>query len=128
MLRSCVSLFKLAGAAAATDVAPFTAPGPALPAVAPVIFESGFPPSAAVGAGTEIPGLFACGCATGGLGLKYFAHTRITAMDSSDAARMRNSGVNLSFSCMVTNVPLCGYRSVLPATLPEPGRIQNAAK
>src|SRR5271170_2059 len=110
----------------AADIAPLTELA-VLPAGTAALCESGFPPSAAVGAGAEIPGLFACGCATGGLGPKYFAHTKITAMDNNDAARMRNSGVNLSFSCVVTNVPLCGYLSVLPATLPEPGRIQIAA-
>src|SRR5271155_2555078 len=129
-VRSCVSLFALTGVAGAAPAIDED-PGAAFPdafldgAAAPC--TSGFPPSAAVGADAEIPGLELCGEFAGGLGAKNFAHTKITAMDNNDAARMRNSGVNLSFSCVVTNVPLCGYLSVLPATLPEPGRIQIAA-
>ena len=42
-------------------------------------------------------GRFSCGGLTGGFGPKNFAQSKITAMDKSEATRMRNSGVNLSF-------------------------------
>src|SRR5215472_7136577 len=48
-------------------------------------------------AGAVCAGRLVCGGWTVGLGPKYFAHTRITTMESSDAAMMRSSGVNLSF-------------------------------
>ena len=48
-------------------------------------------------AGAVWTGGFACGNWTGGFGAKNFAHNRITPMDNNDAARIRSSGVNLSF-------------------------------
>ncbi len=48
-------------------------------------------------AGAVCAGLLVCGDGTGGFGPKYFAHSRITSMESSEATRIRNSGVNLSF-------------------------------
>ena len=58
-----------------------------------VVVGAGFP-----GVAVETcAGLFSCGGFTGGFGPKYFAQSKITAMDKSEATRMRNSGVNLSF-------------------------------
>src|SRR5271163_3486780 len=105
-VRSCVSLLAITGVGVAA-IAIADEPGATFPAEAAAWCESDFPPSADVGAGAEIPGLEASGGFSGGLGPKNFAHSRITAIDSNDAARIRNSGVNLSFSCMLTNVPLC---------------------
>src|SRR5208283_1437707 len=48
-------------------------------------------------AGAETPGWFGCGACSGGFGPKYFVHKMMTARESSEAARMRSSGVNLSF-------------------------------
>src|SRR5712692_8107746 len=48
-------------------------------------------------AGAVCAGRLICGDGTGGFGPKYFAHSRITSMESRDATRIRNSGVNLSF-------------------------------
>src|SRR5207245_10679528 len=48
-------------------------------------------------AGAVCTGRLICGDGTGGFGPKYFAQIRITSMESRDATRIRNSGVNLSF-------------------------------
>src|SRR3979490_2975546 len=47
--------------------------------------------------GAVTPGRLACDGCTGGLGPKYLAHRIITPKESNDAARIRSSGVNLSF-------------------------------
>src|ERR1051325_3920085 len=90
IVRSCESLLRgtLGGAAAAiaAGVAGAFEPGAAggVEAAAPEL------------AGAVCTGRFACGW-TDGFGPKYFAQTRITTMESSDATRIRSSGVNLSF-------------------------------
>src|SRR3989442_1811713 len=48
-------------------------------------------------AGAVCTGRLICGYGTGGFGPKYFAQIRITSMESRDATRIRNSGVNLCF-------------------------------
>src|SRR2546427_9521596 len=62
-------------------------------------------------AGAVWTGRLACGNWAGGFGPKNFAHSRITPTDSSDATRIRSSGVNLSFCPgKLTNAPHSGQR------------------
>src|SRR5437879_5088444 len=61
-----------------------------------------FPSEGAAVEGPEVAGpveigRFGRGGCTCGFGPLYFSQTRITKIDSSDATRIRNSGVNLSF-------------------------------
>src|SRR5271157_4428710 len=48
-------------------------------------------------AGAEAAGCSCCGTCTGGFGPKYFVHRMIIPTESSEATRIRSSGVNLSF-------------------------------
>src|SRR5712692_7770534 len=77
-------------------------------------------------AGAVCAGRLVCGDGTGGFGAKYFAQIRITSMESSDATRIRNSGVNLSFCPgRFKNAPLGGSpRCFLhpSKSFPRPGR------
>src|SRR5882762_3599589 len=62
-------------------------------------------------AGAVCAGRFVCGEGAGGFGPRNFAHSRITPTDSSDAASIRSSGVNLSFCPgKLTNAPHFGQR------------------
>src|SRR6266404_169706 len=93
-------------------------------------------------AGAVWTGRLACGNWAGGFGPKNFAHSRITPTDSSDATRIRSSGVNLSFCPgKLTNAPHFGQRQSggqesPPRSLrltcfpisPEPDRIQIFAR
>src|SRR5467141_2067973 len=93
-------------------------------------------------AGAVWTGRLACGNWAGGFGPKNFAHSRITPTDSSDATRIRSSGVNLSFCPgKLTNAPHSGQRQsggqespphLLRLTCfpisPEPGRIRIFAR
>ncbi len=83
-------------------------------------------PEAASGAGVAgVPGvvvalaagLFACGRFAGGFGPKYFVHPKNTIIDSSDATKMRISGVNLSF------FPPLGGRGVIGELLKSVPRV-----
>src|SRR5580692_417880 len=57
-------------------------------------------------AGALCAGRFICCGGACGFGPKYFAHRRITPIDNSDAARIRSSGLNLSFCPgKLTNAP-----------------------
>ncbi len=47
--------------------------------------------------GAVAAGRLDCGGCTGGFGPKNFAHRMITPKESSEATRIRSSGVNLSF-------------------------------
>src|ERR1700740_1963182 len=92
MVRSCESLrrgaFVDAGAAAVTaGAAGFREP----------VAVCGAEVAAPELAGAVCAGRFVCGGCSGGFGPKYFAQARITTIESSDATRMRSSGVNLSF-------------------------------
>lgn len=92
MVRSCESLrrgtFAGGGAAAGTaGAAGFREP----------VVRCGVEVPAPEVAGAVSAGRFACGGRSGGFGPKYLAQARMTPMESSDATRMRNSGVNLSF-------------------------------
>src|SRR5579862_5163485 len=99
-------------------------------------------------AGAVGAGRFVSSGLIGGFGPKYFAQTRMTPIDSNDATRIRNSGVNLSFCPgTLTAAPhakplphggnvlhqYCGP-SPLPISLacspisPEPGRNQICAR
>src|SRR6266566_3410614 len=72
---------------------------------------------------------------TDGLGPKNFAHRMITPKDSSEATRIRSSGVNLSFCPgAVMSAPQASERywrlnwsASLPIS-PEPGRNQICAR
>jgi hypothetical protein len=58
-------------------------------------------------AGAVCSGRLACGTFVGGLGPKYLAQSKITTSDSSEAATMRSSCVNLNFFCgSLKNAPL----------------------
>jgi hypothetical protein len=61
-------------------------------------------------------GLF-CGIFTGGFGAKYFVQPRNTIIDSSDATRIRISGVNLSF------FPPLGGKGVIGGVLKSAPRV-----
>src|SRR5438876_6775386 len=120
MVRSCESLFAatltavaaiVAGVALACEVA-----GPGV-------------------AGALCAGRLACGGRIGGFGPKNFAHRMITPKESSEATRIRSSGVNLSFCPgALTSAPQFSRLSVqlnslasLPIS-PEPGHIQICAR
>src|ERR1700674_5375225 len=86
-------------------------------------------------AGAVCAGRLACVGWTGGFGPKNFAQRMITPKESSEATRIRNSGVNLSF-CRgaLTSAPqgarlLVQLNSMasLPIS-PEPGRNQSCAR
>src|SRR5579859_587392 len=93
MVRSCESLRR--GTFAAGGAAAAVAAGAAGFCELDVV--CGVEVAAPEMAGAVWAGRFAWGDCIGGFGPKYFAHPRITTMESSDATRMRNSGVNLSF-------------------------------
>src|SRR6267378_8579322 len=85
--------------------------------------------------GAVTAGRLACDGCTGGLGPKYLAQRIITPKESREAARIRNSGVNLSF-CRgaLTSAPQSSELSLqlnslasLPIS-PEPGHIQICAR
>src|SRR5712664_3995488 len=58
-------------------------------------------------AGAVCAGRLVCGGTAGGFGPKYFAQSKITAIESSDANTMRSSCDNLLFVCgSLTNAPL----------------------
>jgi len=60
-----------------------------------------------VAAGDVIAGLFACGKFAGGFGAKNLAHSKITAIESIEAIRMRISEESSFFFCgSLTNEPL----------------------
>ena len=60
-----------------------------------------------VPAGDVIAGLFACGRFAGGLGAKNLAQSKITAIESIEAIRMRISEESSFFFCgSLTNEPL----------------------
>src|SRR5712692_5767647 len=127
IVRSCESLLTaifaacagaiVAGAAVACDG--FAAAGVAGPGVAEAVAA----------------GRLACGGCTGGLGPKYLAQRMITPKESSDATRIRSSGVNLSFCPgALTSAPQFSKLSLqlnslasLPIS-PEPGHIQICAR
>src|SRR5260370_8845408 len=92
MVRSCESLFTAMFAAGMGAIAA----GDEVAAVAGDEFAAGDVAAPGV-AGAVTAGGFACGDRAGGLGPKYFAQRMITPNERSDAARIRNSGVNLSF-------------------------------
>src|SRR6266852_1593892 len=127
MVRSCESFFTatltavagaiVSGAAGACDgFAAGTVAGPGV-------------------AGALCAGRLACGGRTGGLGPKNFAHRMITPKESSEATRIRSSGVNLSFCPgALTSAPQVSRLSSqlnslasLPIS-PEPGHIQICAR
>src|SRR5713226_4062093 len=127
IVRSCESLLTaifaacagaiVAGAAVACDG--FAAAGVAGPGVAEAVAA----------------GRLACGGCTGGLGPKYLAQRMITPKESSDATRIRSSGVNLSFCPgALTSAPQFSRLSPLLNSLaslpisPEPGHIQICAR
>src|SRR5208282_5001737 len=128
MVRSCASA---TGSAAGTALAE-TVGGAVTGAVSVV---AGVP----LVAGAVAAGWFGCGRCAGGFGPKYLDHRIMTAMESSAATRMRNSGVNLSFfgpigvnwfpGGLLTGEPrvlqLSSWNSLasLPIS-PEPGRNQ----
>ena len=60
-----------------------------------------------VAAGDVIAGLFACGKFAGGFGAKNLAHSKITAIESIEAIKMRISEESSFFFCgSLTNEPL----------------------
>ena len=60
-----------------------------------------------VAAGAVIAGLLACGKFAGGFGAKNLAHSKITAIESIEAIRMRISEESSFFFCgSLTNGPL----------------------
>src|SRR5260370_13633687 len=85
-------------------------------------------------AGAATAGRLACGGGNCGFGPKNLAHRMITPKESSEATRIRSSGVNLSF-CPGTLMSLpqsselflqMNSLASLPIS-PEPGRIQICA-
>src|SRR5437870_10889276 len=89
-VRSCESFFtaKFAGFRGAIVAGPAAAGG-------------GFAAGAVAGpgvAGALCAGRFVSAGRTGGFGPKNFAQRMITPKDSTEATRIRSSGVNLSFS------------------------------
>src|ERR1700674_1742618 len=86
-------------------------------------------------AGADCAGRLACVGWTDGFGPKNFAQRMITPKDSSEATRIRSSGVNLSFCPgALTSAPqsseLCvrlNWLASLPIS-PEPGRNQICAR
>src|SRR6266481_9860006 len=127
MARSCESPFT----AMLTAVAGAIVAGAALACEA---FAAGDVTGPGV-AGALCAGRLACGGRTGGLGPKNFAHRMITPKESSEATRIRSSGVNLSFCPgALTSAPQSSELSVrldwlafLPIS-PEPGRNQICAR
>src|SRR5882757_3274536 len=87
MVRSCESAVGRTTGAVAAEI--FAGTAGALGAFAGAAF-----PGVAV---ETCAGWFSRGGLAGGFGPKNLAQSKITAMDKSDATRMRNSGVNLSF-------------------------------
>src|SRR5206468_9814730 len=86
-------------------------------------------------AGALCAGRLACVGWTGGLGPKNLAHRMITPKESSEATRIRSSGVNLSFCPGALMSAPQSSKPSLPMNLlaflpisPEPGRIQICAK
>src|SRR5436309_15003565 len=86
-------------------------------------------------AGALCAGRLACVGWTGGFGPKNLAHRMITPKESSEATRIRSSGVNLSFCPgAVMSAPQASERywrlnwsASLPIS-PEPGRNQICAR
>src|SRR5229473_3698198 len=127
MVRSCELFFT----ATLTAVAGAIVAGAALACEA---FAAGEVAGPGV-AGALCAGRLACGGRTGGLGPKNFAHRMITPKESSEATRIRSSGVNLSFCPgALTSAPQFSQLSLqlnslasLPIS-PEPGHIQICAR
>src|SRR5258708_6556659 len=100
--------------------------------------SGGFAVAGAAGpgaAGAVTAGRLDCGGCTGGFGPKNFAHKMITPKESSEATRIRSSGVNLSFCPgALTSAPQFSQLSLqlnslasLPIS-PEPGHNQICAR
>src|SRR5712664_1410698 len=127
MARSCESLFTAMLAAVAGAIV-------AGAALACEAFAAGDVTGPGV-AGALCAGRLACGGRTGGLGPKNFAHRMITPKESSEATRIRSSGVNLSFCPgALTSAPQFSKLSLqlnwsasLPIS-PEPGHNQICAR
>ena len=102
MVRSCASAFG--GIAAAFEGAiPVATPAgvDALDLLAEVV-------AGAAAAGAVIAVLLACGKFAGGFGAKNLAHSKMTAMESIEAIRMRISEESsFFFGGPLKNVPLC---------------------
>src|SRR5437879_866133 len=126
MVRSCESPFTAMLAAAGATVA-----GAALACEAFVAAEVAGPGVA----GAFCAGRLVCAGWTGGFGPKNFAHRMITPKESSEATRIRSSGVNLSFCPgRLTSAPQfsklflqLNSLASLPIS-PEPGHIQICAR
>src|SRR6266852_8161105 len=127
MVRSCESLFSAALAVLAGAIV--AGAGMACDGV------TADDAAGAVVAGAVTAGRLDCDGCTGGLGPKYLAHRMITPNERSEATRIRNSGVNLSFcrGALTTapqsselSLPLNSMAS-LPIS-PELGRNQICAK
>src|SRR5712692_3343112 len=127
MVRSCESFFT----ATLTAVAGAIVAGAALACEA---FAAGEVAGPGV-AGALCAGRLACGGRIGAFGPKNLAHRMITPKESSDATRIRSSGVNLSFCPgALTSAPQFSRLSPLLNSLaslpisPEPGHIQICAR
>src|SRR5712691_6706152 len=127
MTRSCESFFTAMLAAVAGAIAAGAALG---------CEEFAADEDAGPGvAGALCAGRLACGGRIGDFGPKNFAHRMITPKESSEATRIRSSGVNLSFCPgALTSAPQFSRLSVqlnslasLPIS-PEPGHIQICAR
>src|SRR6202158_687431 len=126
-LRSCESLLTATVAAVAGAIA-----------AGAMVACDGFAAGDVAGpgvAGADCAGRLACVGWTDGFGPKNFAQRMITPKDSSEATRIRSSGVNLSFCPgALTSAPQSSELSVrlnLLASLPispEPGRTQICAR
>src|SRR2546427_3383038 len=103
MVRSCVSALTGMVTAGTPEIAVAGArEGPPVLGAGGVVTEV-FPGAA----GAVCAGRLVCGGTAGGFGPKYFAQSKITAIDSSDATTMRSSCDNLLFVCgSLTNGPL----------------------
>src|SRR6266403_1397480 len=127
MVRSCESLFT----AMLTAVAGAIVAGAAFAREA---FAAGEVAGPGV-AGALCAGRLACVGRTGGLGPKNLAHRMITPKESSEATRIRSSGVNLSFCPgALMSAPQFSQLSLQLNSLasipisPEPGHIQICAR
>lgn len=104
--------------------------------------EAGAPAAEPVEAGPACAGVLGCGELAGGFGARNFTHRTITAIESSDAIRIRISPDNSFFFCgSLTNAPLSVSRSCWRERPPqcsdarrwfrlcrERGRIRTSAK
>src|ERR1700693_4064015 len=95
MLRSCVSLFAATGGVAAAAM--LVAVGARFPVVGCAVCPAV--------AGELAAGLFVCGEGGGAFGAKNFAQAIITNIDSSEATKMRSSGLRpFSFCGSLHNI------------------------